>query len=621
ASSPGHPLTPASRSKKRPMGETKAYPSPPDVIQPPSTEAVMSSAISEDMIPMTDEMMGIIETDYETQEYDEFIELNEEPPPPQTSTSLNYLTPAPEPPLSLVTEPTSTQSMNYVPLKFSSHVDEKKYLQGGKFYQPHSRKKRKRGKLVYIYGPDKPSPLPDSKKKKGAKKLIVKKEMSDESEESSDYSSDSGSSTSSESDYDGDVSMDPNNSSTILESNYGSDVAASVNSRNLEFINAGRLTMIFDLHDLHGRRQLRIVNEAESKESSETALKCLSEQIVLGSYPFGVGTNGEGESTHELLESHRCLMEKLSGELPTASVLPFEMGKVITDCKATLDSISNKFPKSQGHLDLSVNGPLTVQKYYNLDGNQDREMKDVEESGLNFQEFSTPDIIASSNDLLIETSPEIVKFWDIHKLTPYDGAKNVKYFVLYPESDHLRHYVEYFIDELRVQYEHLCALGTHEPITMGSYTRGLVPIPLKVPSPNESTLALQIHSYENACERLGKLLIKFVEKLEDSCLVIYLVNPWGHLSSNFDIFMCFSKLHQSLIKNNSNSKFIYPQVIPIDHILKFGKTSGGSFKSKSLLKELAFTVYTKSLNYRAPFILPRPSIVSVNFRWTKKSSS
>ncbi|CAG8470197.1 7192_t:CDS:10 [Acaulospora colombiana] len=541
ANSPGHPLTPASRSKKRPM-ETKAYPSPPDVIQPLSTEVTMSPAISEGLIPMADDMIGIIETDYETQDYDfnelmteevteddfkNFDNASSEPSHTHIPTSLNYLTPAPEPPSSLVTESTSTQAMSppkkmksyinisleyecdrdpnplipedYVPLKFSNHVDEKKYLPGGKFYQPPSRKKRKRGKMVYLYGPDGPSQFDGSKKHKGTKKtttkedIVVPKEDSDEfgSEiEDSDYSSDSGSSMSAESDYE-------------------SDVTEGVNSRKLEFINAGRLTMVFDLHDLHGRRQLRTVSESESKDpSTEAALKCLREQIVLGSYPFGVGINGEGESTHELLESHRCLVENLSSGLPTASVLPFEMGKVIADCKSALDDISKKLPRSQDHSELSVNGPLTVQNYYNLGGCQlfspsNQEMRDDDgEPVFNFQEFSTPDIIASANELLIETSPEIIKFWDTHKLTPYDGAKNVRYLVLYPESDHLRNYVEYFVDELRVQYEHLCALGTHEPVTSSGYNRGLVPIPLKAPSPNESSLARQIHSYEIACEKL-----------------------------------------------------------------------------------------------------------------------
>src|SRR5205809_6461804 len=76
-----------------------------------------------------------------------------------------------------------------------------------------------------------------------------------------------------------------------------------------------------------------------------------------------------------------------------------------------------------------------------------------EDAERKFQLFKTPDIIVCADKFLIETSPEIVKYWDKHNLTPFAGRKDVKYFVLYPESDSLLYHVKNFFSELRVQYE------------------------------------------------------------------------------------------------------------------------------------------------------------------------
>ena len=75
----------------------------------------------------------------------------------------------------------------------------------------------------------------------------------------------------------------------------------------------------------------------------------------------------------------------------------------------------------------------------------------------NFQVLKTPDVIVCADKFLIETSPEIIKYWDKHNLTPYADRKDVKYFVFSPESDSLIYHVKNFFDELRVQYE-VCIL-------------------------------------------------------------------------------------------------------------------------------------------------------------------
>ncbi|CAG8499969.1 4062_t:CDS:2, partial [Racocetra fulgida] len=203
--------------------------------------------------------------------------------------------------------------------------------------------------------------------------------------------------------------------------------APIMNSRKLEFINAGRLSMIIDFYGPSGCRMLRTVD------------------------------------------------------------------KVITEIKKAIIDMSNSMRKPDG-LQLSVKGPLTVREYHNFDEchESDSKMQNNEDTESNFREFSTPDVITSSNDYLIETSPEILKFWDTHKLTPYDGAKNVKYLVMFPESENLRYYIEYFFDELRVQYEF---------ILISNYLPDLALLP------NESELSQQIRSYELACEQLAPFVL------------------------------------------------------------------------------------------------------------------
>ncbi|KAF0355141.1 mediator complex subunit 13 C-terminal-domain-containing protein [Gigaspora margarita] len=650
ANSPAHSLTTLSKSKKRPLvADTKAYPSPPDVVQPMSAEGLIPPLQNEEL-SLNDNMMAIMDFDYDPYLNSDVTEADFETfndngePPAHTTAPTNYLTPTPDAttvvkePISIIPQSPPKKANNsnfaddlkcspdkktnplvpaeYAPLEFVKGVDDSKYLPGGRFFIHTNRKKRKR----YIYGPEY-TPLPKAKPKK--QKILNKvptNEVEDNECSGSESSTEiSDSSFDSDSDCDSDSNCDSDSDSDVNTKQIG---ALIMNSRKLEFINAGRLSMMIDFYGLSSCRMLRTVNESESKgDITKVALNYLCEQVVLGSYPFGVGIRGEGESTHELLESHRCLVENLSGELSTASALPFEVDKVIAEIKEVMKDISNSMQKPDD-LKLSVEGPLTVREYHNLDvcHESDSTISNKEDIKSNFREFSTPDVITSANEYLIETSPEILKFWDTHKLTPYDGTKNVKYLVMFPESDNLRYYIEYFFDELRVQYEHLCALGSHEPasVTLNKkINNGLVPISLAPSLTNESELLQQIRSYESACERLGKSLAQSAKQYEDHNLVIYLVNPWNHLSSNFDILMSFAKFKTCFKENNKKNLLIFPQIVPIDHIVRFGKTTSSSFRPKPVLKELAFSVYTRYQTYKAPFVLPKPSVLSVNFKLTK----
>ncbi len=107
-------------------------------------------------------------------------------------------------------------------------------------------------------------------------------------------------------------------------------------------------------------------------------------------------------------------------------------------------------------------------------------------------------------------------------------------------------------------------------------------------------------------------------------LVIYLVNPFDHSTANYDIFKCYARLYTSLensIKAASKNLLnnVIPQLIPIDHIVRFDKNCIRPFRLRPVLRDLAFSVYTRSKSYRPLFILPKPSVVSVNFQLNKKA--
>ncbi|CAG8800266.1 3949_t:CDS:2, partial [Racocetra fulgida] len=161
ANSPAHPLTPVSRSKKRPLGDTKAYPSPPDVVQPMPAEGLIPQLQNEDALSMSDNMMAMMDTDFDYDPYftavtDEDFETFNGEPPSHTTATTNYLTPAPDS-TTVVKEPISISPLSppkkennsnfaddlkcspdkktnplvpieYAPLEFVKGVDDSKYL-------------------------------------------------------------------------------------------------------------------------------------------------------------------------------------------------------------------------------------------------------------------------------------------------------------------------------------------------------------------------------------------------------------------------------------------------------------------------------------------------------------
>lgn len=116
-----------------------------------------------------------------------------------------------------------------------------------------------------------------------------------------------------------------------------------------------------------------------------------------------------------------------------------------------------------------------------------------------------------------------------------------------------------------------------------------------------------------------------IANFEKTQLVIYLINPFNHLTAYYDIFKCYAKFYTSLEKSLKSVStknilnYVMPQLIPIEHVVRFGENCIRPFRQRPVLKDLAFSVYTRSKSYRPLFILPKPSVVSVGFQLIKKA--
>jgi hypothetical protein len=182
-------------------------------------------------------------------------------------------------------------------------------MPGGKFCRATNRKKRKRD---FFYTPDyEPAWVLEAKKSKISDDNSPRHKQKEEEFEC----------TSSESDTDSTIESSESESESDIESDSESEFEwkkiennSYSNNRELGFLNAGRLSMIFNIYVLYERRQLRRLTDCEvcNDTQSELALQFLREQTVGGSYPFGAGIYGEGESTFEFIGSRRRILENLS---------------------------------------------------------------------------------------------------------------------------------------------------------------------------------------------------------------------------------------------------------------------------------------------------------------------
>ncbi|KAI8982452.1 mediator complex subunit 13 C-terminal-domain-containing protein [Mycotypha africana] len=311
------------------------------------------------------------------------------------------------------------------------------------------------------------------------------------------------------------------------------------------------------------------------------ALDYLCQQAVMGGYPFSGGiesisSNGfeasEGESAKVIIARRRALLQRFYGDqLPLPAT-------------------------------VAVKGPLNVQQYYELsETNQTHlkygkyQVKKRRPAEPNFDTLQPPNITVGRQDDFLQGSSKLITFWEKLRLEPYSNKKHINYFVVYPQNNCIENTAIQFFKELSSMYE-TCLLGAHHPGNCSNYVKGLVPVPLlDAADGNETMESRQLRSYFSECSNFGSALQSTVT--EDVHIVIYMINPFLHLSSNLDLSRCFNKLIESyntpepgtITKTKSRCKLVL-QLIPIEHILR-STAFGGCLKSG--LKKIAFSVYTK----------------------------
>ncbi|KAI9305769.1 mediator complex subunit 13 C-terminal-domain-containing protein [Cunninghamella echinulata] len=364
-----------------------------------------------------------------------------------------------------------------------------------------------------------------------------------------------------------------------------------------------------------------------------SSLYTLCQQAALGGYPFTGGlaevtaSGGQviiGESTRMLVSRRRDLVQNARGGTTHVPCLPCDFDLVTQDFKSILgdifdpptDTTDEPLPLNVTDFNssVSVNGPLNVQQYYELsESNQAHskygkyQVKKRRPAEPNFDTLYTPDIVVSRHDEFIEGSPKMVDFWDKLRLEPYSAKKNISYFVICPNNDELESIAQGFFKGLSTVYE-TCCLGAHHPGNIGPYRRGIVPVPLLPEESGKSKHEQRMKSYMTVCENLGNTLGSALA--ENIYIVIYIVNPYPHLSSNLELSKCFTALKasfeqarlqlNSVVFPSTNSKLpsektrarLVMQLVPIEHIVRYSDFGG---YTKNGLKEIAFSVYSKCL--------------------------
>ncbi|KAI7892992.1 mediator complex subunit 13 C-terminal-domain-containing protein [Mucor mucedo] len=394
------------------------------------------------------------------------------------------------------------------------------------------------------------------------------------------------------------------------------------------------------------------------------ALDFLCQQVVMGGYPFSGGiesmsSNGfeanEGESAKVVVARRRNLLQKFNGDVVHIPSTPSDVDYMTQNFKNVLSDIFfqrkstdiNDMCLDQLPLPASVTvkGPLNVQQYYDLsETNQTHskygkyQVKKRRPAEPNLDTLQPPNITISRQEDLIEGSSKLIMLWEKLRLEPYSCKKHINYFVVYPKNDTVESNVSHFLKGLSTLYE-TCQLGVHHPGNISHYRRGLAPVPLLPKYDDESMDDRQLRSYMVECQNLGSALGGAMA--ENVHIVIYLVNPASHLSSNLDLSRCFSKLTNAFnaaamgtrTTEKTRARLVL-QLMPIEHILR-STSFGGCLKFG--LKEIAFSVYSKchavvgrhhtiagvedtrpiTEMYAPPFILSKPMPTTIPFQLKK----
>ncbi|KAI9252879.1 mediator complex subunit 13 C-terminal-domain-containing protein [Phascolomyces articulosus] len=368
----------------------------------------------------------------------------------------------------------------------------------------------------------------------------------------------------------------------------------------------------------YGPLKPKSLNDLENAQEDLRVLDYLCQQVVMGGYPFtsgitAISANGgevpRDESSTVLVSRRRALLQRYQGDVTHVPSLPSDYDKVTQEFKNILGDLFDHSKIVTDSMDqmnvmpstVAVKGPLSVQQYYDLSETSQAQtkygkyqVKKRRPAEPNLDTLSPPDIVVGRQDEFLEGSPKLVTFWEKLRLEPYSARKNIRYFVVFPSNEQLEPTCTQFFKGLSTLYE-TCHLGVHQPGRVGSYRRGLVPVPLLPESMNESWMDRQLRSYSAECQNLGSALGGAM--VENMHIVIYIVNPTHNLSSNLELSRCFHKLMMAYhaasmgmpVCHERRARLVF-QLIPLEHILR--SSSFGGYPNFGL-KDIAFSVYSK----------------------------
>ncbi|KAI8978031.1 mediator complex subunit 13 C-terminal-domain-containing protein [Pilobolus umbonatus] len=365
---------------------------------------------------------------------------------------------------------------------------------------------------------------------------------------------------------------------------------------------------------------MRKVEGMDGKDEYK-ALEQLCQNAVMGGYPFAgniesMSSNGfeanEGVSAKVLVARRRNLLQQFNGDTIHTPSIPHDVDCTIQEFKKLLGDIFSQQKAYSNHdglcLDqpllpssVTVKGPLNIQQYYDLsETNQAHskygkyQIKKRRPAEPNLDILHPPNIVVARQDDFIEGTPKLIMFWEKLRLEPYSSKKHINYFVLYPKNESIESQVVQFFKGLSTLYE-TCQLGVHHPGNVGTYRKGLVPVPLLPEKQGQSAEHRQIRSFYRECQQLGSTL--GAAMAENVHIVIYLVNPLSDLASHLELSRCFNELTVTYQLASAGSRVsektrarLVMQLIPIEHILS-PTAFGGCLKFG--LKEIAFSIYSK----------------------------
>ncbi|KAF7721033.1 mediator of RNA polymerase II transcription subunit 13 [Apophysomyces ossiformis] len=534
----------------------------------------------------------------------------------------------------------------FAPVRLLTSVNDAKYCDGGKFtYEPSDERKKPLKKLHRnIYRPDYVPIVKKKRRQRGKSRRNINNERTDMESLSIETSSGNGSSSSSESDSSTDEDDDgyndeggreegPNNTDTEGTDEWLDSLKAAQDG----FVglllgeDGPRIESDIDSCNLDVDSSLSVSSNSPSASSNlqgqdEDDLKALDylcQQAVMGGYPF-LGRLSmtppndtdvtEGDPAGTVIRRRRELMQRFYGDAMHTPSSTSDLEGITQQFKAMLINIfSRDMGTTLDHMRMdyppvlstvSVKGPLNVQQYYDLSETSQAhskygkyQVKKRRQAEPNLDTLHPPDVVVSRQEDLIEGSPKLITFWEKLRLEPYSPKKNVHYFVVFPKNAELETAASQFLTGLSTIYE-TCLLGIHYPGNAGSYSRGLVPVPLLPILPDESRKERQLRSYIAECQNLGYLLA--TTAAENTHTVVYMVNPSSDRSSYMDLCRCFRKLvlayesttteEMEAKASNVNRTKLVMQIIPIEHILQPTAFNG---YLKFGLKEIAFSVYSK----------------------------